>query len=175
MHVRPIAEVAAGLPELVDYVVSERERILVGSDAVLLSRAELDGIAETMDILAATPGLLARLQLADDQFRTGAHASAASIAGRPEQRQYADNPRLCQAAQEDLAKLPAGATTAVLESLLGTSLLEASERGVGLEGPLSGLRSVHCGAFRAITRMGWGLMLIVQVIHVGPLPPLSPK
>lgn len=169
MHVRPIAEVTAGLPELVDYVVTEGERVGVGPDAVLLSRAELDGMAETMDILAATPWLMARLELAEEQYRAGAHVSAASMAGRPEQPRFADNPRLCQAAQEDLANLPAFAATAVLEILLSTSLQEAAERGYLLEGPLSGLRSVHCGAYRVIIRVGWGLMLTVQVIHVGPL------
>jgi antitoxin YefM len=79
---RSLADVKAHLSEIVDLVESQHERVVITRHgkpvAVIMSPGDLEGIEETLDILA-TPGALEEIRAANDEVLAGNYLTAAEL------------------------------------------------------------------------------------------------
>ena len=79
---RSLADAKAHLSEIIDLVESQHERVIITRHgkpaAIIMSPEDLEGIEETLDILA-TPGALDEIRAADAEVRAGNYLTAAEL------------------------------------------------------------------------------------------------
>lgn len=79
---RSLADVKAHLSEIVDLVESQHERVVITRHgkpaAIIMSPEDLEGIEETLDILA-TPGALEEIRAAEAEIDRGEYFTAAEL------------------------------------------------------------------------------------------------
>ena len=79
---RSLADAKAHLSEIIDLVESQHERVVITRHgkpvALIMSPDDLEGIEETLDILA-TPGALEEIRAADAEVRAGNYLTAAEL------------------------------------------------------------------------------------------------
>ena len=79
---RSLADAKAHLSEIIDLVEETHERVVITRRgkpaAVILSPDELEGLEETLDLMA-TPGALEEIKAADAEVRAGNYLTAAEL------------------------------------------------------------------------------------------------
>jgi antitoxin YefM len=79
---RSLADVKAHLSEVVDLVVREDQRVYITKRgkpvAVIMSAEELEGLEDTLDIIA-TPGALEQIREAEAAIERGEYLTAAEL------------------------------------------------------------------------------------------------